>query len=108
MGYVFLKYEFFRFPIELPNLFRRGLNIGNINISRCSKDIPDHSAAVVYPFVAVPSVRAGACLYNSLAASCGVYPEQQRKRLTALSTCSRVGCSFSCHDRIQCVTGILL
>ena len=39
------------------NLFLRGLNICNINISRCTKGIPAHPAAIVYLFI--DSVRGG-------------------------------------------------
>ncbi|GAB7492563.1 hypothetical protein Bwad001_12870 [Bilophila wadsworthia] len=49
----------FRFLIEFLNLFRRGVDIGNINISRRAEGVPNRPAAVLYPFVTVLSFGAG-------------------------------------------------
>ena len=43
----------FRISIEFLNLFRRGVDIGNINISRRPKGIPAHLSAIVYPLIPV-------------------------------------------------------
>ena len=83
--YPFL-FHIFRLPVELLNLFLRGVDVGDINISRRSKGVPDHPAPVVYPFVTVLSVGAGVCLYNSLATSCIVYPAQRIYRAMAASS----------------------
>ena len=56
-------FHIFRLPVELLNLFLRGVDVGDINISRRSKGVPDHPAPVVYPFVTVLSVGAG-CVYT--------------------------------------------
>ena len=52
-------FSLFCFMDETLNLFRRGIDIDNINISRRPKGIPNHSAAVGYPFITVLSVGAG-------------------------------------------------
>ena len=82
-----LLFHIFRLPVELLNLFLRGVDVGDINISRRSKGVPDHPAPVVYPFITVLSVGAdGVCLYNSLATSCVVYPAQRIYRAMAASS----------------------
>ncbi len=58
-----LPFHIFRLPVELLNLFLRGVDVGDINISRRSKGVPDHPAPVVYPFIMVLSVGAG-CVYT--------------------------------------------
>ena len=45
--------------VESLNLLLRRLHIGNINISRRAKGVPDHPVPVLYPFVTVLSVGAG-------------------------------------------------
>ena len=57
-----LLFHIFRLPVELLNLFLRGVDVGDINISRRSKGVPDHPAPVAYPFITVLSVGAG-CVY---------------------------------------------
>ena len=44
---------------KIINLLLRGADVCNINISRRTKGIPDHSTPVVYPFISVLSVGAG-------------------------------------------------
>lgn len=47
------------FSIESLNIFFRRLHIGNINIARRAKSVPDHPAPVLYPFITVLPVGAG-------------------------------------------------
>ena len=50
----------FCIPIKFLNLLRRGVDIGNINISRRTEGVPDRPVPILYPFVtALPVGAAG-------------------------------------------------
>ena len=66
VGLPFTRFELYplaihvlSFSIESLNIHLRRPHIGNINIARCAKGVPDHPAPVVYPFITVLSVRTG-------------------------------------------------
>lgn len=49
----------FRLGIELLNLLRRGPNIGNVDVSRCSKGMTDNPPPVVDFFISPTFVGRG-------------------------------------------------